>query len=234
MSMIFIVSFEPPKHWKKHLYVVCSIIGVNTLQAWRCIYCLMATPALRWLVSATFVLGYSLLVLLSAIIVCWIIFVLPLPPLLTVIASIEQVCCHGNALICLLCQLLLPFSCASVWRAIHLFVRMLIKLFIHGARMMIQAPPTGMLVKCILNLALSLSIYTFLLLQRCFIETTTPGTFCCSTHHIISAQYMYPSSFHRNQGPIRWRYVSVYFLQVSTAHSASAFPWLVCSAVVVV
>ena len=68
----------------------------------------MAAPALRWLVSATFVLSYSLLVLLSASIVCWTIFVLPLPPLLTVIASIEQVCCHGNAIIIIMFPLAAP------------------------------------------------------------------------------------------------------------------------------
>ena len=46
--------------------------------------------------------------------------------------------------------------------------------------MMIQALPTGTVVKCTLNLALSLSISTFLLLQRCFIETTIPGAFAAA------------------------------------------------------
>ena len=61
----------------------------------------MAVPVLRWLFSVMFVLGYSLMVVLSAAVVCWAIFVLPLPPLLTVIASIEQVLvlrCHGNTI----------------------------------------------------------------------------------------------------------------------------------------
>lgn len=83
------------------------------LQVWQSVYCLVAIPVLRWLFSSIFVLGYSLLVVLSAVVVCWTIFALPLPPLLTVIASIEQVCCHGNALT-LVYAILLPFSYASV------------------------------------------------------------------------------------------------------------------------
>ncbi len=84
------------------------------LQAWQSIYCSVAVPGLRWLFSFIFVFAYLLLVVMSAVGVCWMIFVLPLPPLLTVIASIEQVHCHGNGLIPACVSILLPFSCALV------------------------------------------------------------------------------------------------------------------------
>ena len=59
---------------------------------------------------------------------------------------------------------------------------------------MIQAPPTGMLVKCILNLAPSLSISTSYLLQLCSTETTIQG-------YNIIALYLYNEKFSPEDNP---------------------------------
>ena len=77
---------------------------------------------------------------------------------------------------------------------------------------MTLALPTGMLDKCILSQAHSLSISTSLLPQPCSIVTTIQGLFHLA-QHIISV--VYPCSFHRNRGRIRWRCVSIYFVQVN-------------------
>ena len=62
-------------------------------QVWQSLYHSVKLSLLRWVLSVSFLVLYSLFVITSAVVVCWAVFVWPLPSLLTVIASIEQVCC---------------------------------------------------------------------------------------------------------------------------------------------
>ncbi len=79
--------------------------------------------------------------------------------------------------------------------------------------MTIQAPPTGMLVKCTLNLAPSLSISTLYSLQLCYTEIFIQGT---DNSTIILIDVNNILLIFRNEGPINWSNVLTYGFQFLT------------------